>query len=67
MLIIASIIGCALTAATIVIVQLLKAPIGYEDATGFHIVAHVKSSAVLRHRKPKQPMTAGLKSAEVRS
>jgi len=67
MILIASIIASAVAALTIVIVQLRKAPIGYEDATGFHIMARIKSSAVLRYRKPKQPVTAGLESAEVRS
>ena len=66
MVITASIIAGAVAALTFVIVQLSKAPVGYEDATGFHIIARIKSSAVLRYRKPKQPVTAGLKSAEVR-
>ena len=67
MILIASIIAGVIVALTFVIVQLSKAPVGYEDAHGFHIIPRIRRSAVLRHRKPKVPVAAGLESAEVRS
>ena len=46
--------------------HLRKAPIGYEDESGFHIVPRVKGSAVVRHGRQHAP-AGSLKSARAHS
>ena len=67
MVLIAAIIAGAIAALIVVVVQLCKAPVGYEDAGGFHIVQRLKSSAVLRHKTPQPGAATSLKSAEAHS
>jgi hypothetical protein len=47
--------------------QLRKAPIGYEDADGFHIVREVKGSGVMRYGRTDSAYAAALKSARAQS
>ena len=67
MILIAAIITGIIAALVIVFVQLRKAPVGYEDNYGFHVVQRVKGSGVRRYRKSKQPVATALAEAEVRS
>ena len=62
----------AITAAVtggvgIIVHQLRKAPIGYEDAEGFHLVQQVKASGVRRYRRLDPATAAALKSARAHS
>lgn len=66
MILIAAIIAGVGVALAVVIVQLSKAPVAYEDADGFHVVEQLKTSAVLRHPKSKGA-AASLESIEAHS
>ncbi|MFL6514688.1 MAG: hypothetical protein ACJ8M1_06665 [Chthoniobacterales bacterium] len=58
-----------LTAATgglaVVLTQLRKAPIAFEDARGFHIVQRVKGSGILRYRKSQDLPVGSFEGARV--
>ena len=43
--------------------QLRKAPVGYEDEHGFHLVPQVKGSAILRRSRSKAAARAALEAA----
>ena len=67
MILIAAIIAGIVGSLIAVIVYLWKAPVGYEDADGFHIVHQLKSSAVVRHPKSKKAAAGSLKGAGAHS
>ena len=67
MILIAAIIAGIIGALMIVLVQLRRAPVGYEDNEGFHVVLRVKGSGVRRYRKSKEPVAAALEEAQLRS
>ena len=65
MLITVAIITAVGVALAFVLNQLHKAPVGYEDDLGFHVIRHVKSSAVTRYPRTEATSTASLKGAQV--
>jgi hypothetical protein len=65
MLIIVAITTAVGVALAFVLNQLHKAPVGYEDELGFHIIRQVKGSAVTRYSRTGDPSTASLKGARV--
>ena len=67
MMILVAIVAAFASALAIVLYQLRKAPIGYEDEHGFHIVRQVHGSAILRHRKPQDVSAGSLKGARAHS
>ena len=52
---------------TMVVYSLWKAPLGYEDQTGFHVVQQTKSWGIIRHRQPETAAAASLKKARAHS
>ena len=65
------VITLAITAAigsglAVVAYYLRKAPVGYEDQSGFHIVPRVRGSAVVRHGR-RHAQAGSLKSARAHS
>ena len=50
-----------------VLIHLGKAPLGYEDEAGFHVVQHVKASGIQRHRKHKGTIAGTLRGARAHS
>jgi hypothetical protein len=64
MLVIGAIVAGVATGMGIVVYHLRKAPVGFEDATGFHVVPQVKGSAILRYPGSVKPAAAGLKQAK---
>ena len=67
MILVAAIIAGIVGSLVVVIVQLCKSPVGYEDADGFHIVELLKCSAVIRRRKSNRAGAPSLKGAEAHS
>lgn len=66
MILVVALIASVAGVLAIVLNQLRKAPLGYEDHEGFHVVQHLKASAILRH--PKADAAAGaLKRARAHS
>lgn len=64
MVLIVAIITGLLASLAMVLIHLRKAPIGYEDEAGFHIVQQLKGSAILRYGKSEDAATASLKRAK---
>jgi hypothetical protein len=62
-MLIVAILTATAGALTLILHQLRKAPIGYEDHDGFHIVKQSKGSAILRYSKSKDVHAGSLKSA----
>ena len=60
--IMASLIGLL----AMVVYSLWKAPLGYEDQTGFHVVQQIKSFGIIRRRQP-DTTAASLKKARAHS
>ena len=50
-----------------VVYSLWKAPLGYEDQTGFHVVQQIRSFGIIRRRQPDTAATASLKKARAHS
>ena len=50
-----------------VVYSLWKAPLGYEDQTGFHAVQQKKSFGVIRHPQPDTTAAASLGNARAHS
>jgi hypothetical protein len=67
MVVIVAIIAGLAAALAIVLNQLRKAPMGYEDRAGFHVIQQLKGSAILRYHKSKGAPASSLKSAEAHS
>jgi hypothetical protein len=65
MLIIVATIAAVGVALAFVLQQLHKAPVGYEDELGFHIIRQVKGSAVTRYARAEETSAASLKGARV--
>ena len=66
MILLVAIIAAVACAFALVLNHLRKAPVGYEEAAGFHIIRQVKGSAIVRHRNPHH-ITASLKGARAHS
>ncbi|HJT81805.1 MAG TPA: hypothetical protein VJ719_11450, partial [Chthoniobacterales bacterium] len=66
MILVAVIAGIA-GALALVLHQLRKAPIGYEDEHGFHAVRQIHGSAILRNRKAQDVPAGSLKGARAHS
>jgi len=47
----------------VVLHHLGKAPVGYEDTHGFHVVQQVKGSGVMRYRTPGDMPAGAIKPA----
>ena len=67
MMILVAIIAGIAGALALVLHQLRKAPIGYEDEHGFHAIRQLHGSAILRHRKPQDVAAGSLKGARAHS
>lgn len=67
MMILVATIAAIAGALAIVLRQLWKAPLGYEDEQGFHAVRQIHGSAILRHRKPQDVTAGSLKGARAHS
>jgi hypothetical protein len=67
MVLIVAIVAIGAAALALVVNNLRKAPVGYEDESGFHIVRQVKGSAVLRYPKPEDVAAGALKGARAHS
>ena len=67
MLLVLAILAAVTGALIVVARQLHKAPVGYEDEQGFHIVHRVRGSAIRRHPKPGEVTAGSLKSARAHS
>jgi hypothetical protein len=67
MLVLAASIAAVATALSVVLFHLRRAPLGYEDETGFHIVQHVRGSAIRRHQRAKGRVAGALKGARAHS
>jgi hypothetical protein len=65
MIFIVAIILAATGGLAVVLTQLRKAPIAFEDADGFHIVQQVRGSGILRLRKSRELPTGALRGARV--
>ena len=66
MIILAAVVAATAGGLAVAVSHLRKAPVGYEDKEGFHLVRQVKGSAVVR--RPSQELLAGpLKSARAHS
>ena len=65
MVLIVATLAAAVGLLAVVLNHLRKAPLGYEDEQGFHIVQQVKGSAILRYPKPRNVAAGSLKSARV--
>jgi len=65
MILIVAFILAATGGLAVVLTQLRKAPIAFEDAGGFHIVQQVKGSGILRPRRSQQLPTGALHGARV--
>jgi hypothetical protein len=63
MVLIVAMITATAGGLALVVNHLRKAPVGYEDAHGFHIVQQVKGSGILRYPKQKLVPAGSLKSA----
>jgi len=65
MMLIVAITAAATSGLAVVLTQLRKAPIAFEDAHGFHIVQRVKGAGILRYRKSQDLPVGALKGARV--
>ena len=66
-MILVALIAASASGLAIVLYQLRKAPLGYEDEQGFHIVRQVHGSAILRHRQLQDVSAGSLKGARAHS
>jgi hypothetical protein len=63
MVTIVTIVAAMTAGLAYVLNHLRNAPVGYEDAQGFHIVQQAKGSAILRHPRSKDVSAGSLKGA----
>jgi hypothetical protein len=67
MILVVAILASLAGALAIVLNHLRKAPVGYEDHEGFHVVQHLKGSAILRYSKADAAAASALKRARAHS
>ena len=67
MILLVAIITAVAGAFALVLNHLRKAPVGYEDGDGFHIIRQIKGSAVVRHRRLQDVTAGSLKGARAHS
>jgi hypothetical protein len=66
MMLVFAIVAATSSAFAVVGYCLRKAPVGYEDEQGFHIVPQIRGSAVVR-RRPQPTRAGSLKGARANS
>jgi hypothetical protein len=66
MIILATVVAATAGGLALVVNQLRKAPVGYEDKEGFHLVRQVKGSAIVR-RRSNELLAGSLKGARAHS
>ena len=57
MVLVLAITSALMSGLAAVVYHLWKAPVGYEDQTGFHLIHQIRGSAVVRH--PRRDASAG--------